>query len=131
MDKAQNAGDAWNGATKRKRFKRRYLFFVFFALCMLVDWAIAVQHPLHNGMTALQNERLCIKALFIGPYGQNLLPCLRDSAVGAGELLFFASFLVLAALLFVWRKTLYAWMMICTFIILWLGAGCANLCAFK
>jgi len=56
---------------------------------------------------------------------------LRDSAVSEGTLLFLASFLVLAAVLFVWRKMLYAWMSICTFLILWLGAGCASLLAWK
>ena len=114
-----------------KIFKWRYVFFAFFALCMLMDWSIATGHPIHDGMTAQESERLCFKALLAGPYAQNILPCLRDSAVGTGELLFFASFLVLAAVLFVWRKTLYAWMSICTFLILWLGAGCASLLAWK
>ena len=115
----------------RKIFKWRYLFFAFFALCMTIDLTVPSGHPVHDGMTAQESERLCFKALFAGPYAQNVLPCLRDSAVGAGELLFFASFLVLAAMLFVWRKTIYAWMSICTFLILWLGAGCANLLAWK
>ena len=115
----------------RKIFKWRYLFFAFFALCMAIDLTVPAGHPVHDGMTSQESERLCFKALFAGPYAQNVLPCLRDSAVGAGELLFFASFLVLAAMLFVWRKTLYAWMSICTFLILWLGAGCANLLAWK
>ena len=118
---------------KRRVFKWYHaFFFVFFVLCMWTDVLFVASHPVHTGMTADESTRLCWKALFAGPYAGSFLPCvpekMTESALG----------LVIPVLLFLWfiklfisRKTLSASICLCTFLIVWLGTGCASLAYWK